>query len=246
MKYFDTFFEHSLEKMETVRTSQKEEILKAADLMCTCMQNGGIVQLAGVGHGIAFGMELGYRAGGLMPFHRFNKPDLAMRGVLKESDLDPAVFNPDRSNAQRWYDLYPIDPNDMFIISSYTGCEPVMCELAKIVKEKGFRLIAVVSRKALAKAKETSDIDSIDTYADLVIDTCTDVPDEAVDFDGTHGVGEINTIMSNMIAQMITAECYAWYKRRDIPCPVLLSVNVKGADAHNRAISDHYAGRWNA
>jgi uncharacterized phosphosugar-binding protein len=88
--------------------------------------------------------------------------------------------------------------------------------------------------------------DNIRNYAQLVIDTCTDAEDTVVDVDGKHKAGQLNTICGNVLAQMITAETYRYLKNHDMACPVLLSVNVKGADAYNRKISDQYIGRWNS
>lgn len=242
MKNFDLFCNSAMAKLKTLKEDQRGNIQKAAEMFAACMNQNGIVQLVGVDHGRSFAMELGYRAGGLMPFHQFNSKDLALRGVLSQEDIKPQVFNSNPANAQKWINLYRIEETDMFLCTSRTGSEPVLVELAKIVKSHGHKLIAVISEKAA----EAQPGDNIKNYADLVLDTGTDAVDTVVDIDGEHKAGQLNTICGNVLAQMITAETYRYFKNHDIDCPVLLSANVTGADVHNRKISDQYFGRWNS
>ncbi len=247
MKNFDLFYHSAMTELETVKHQECEHVKQAAKMFAACMADNGIIQLVGVDHGRSLAMELGYRAGGLMPFHQFNAKDLALRGILTKEDIQPAHFNSDPSYAQKWIDLYKIEQADMFLLTSRTGSEPVLVELAKIVKQHGHKIIAVLSVKAKeAVQKMDPKADNIGNYAQLVIDTCTDAEDTVVDVDGTHKAGQLNTICGNVLAQMITAETYCYLKNYDMACPVLLSVNVKGADAYNRKISDQYIGRWNS
>jgi uncharacterized phosphosugar-binding protein len=247
MKNFDVFYRSAMDKLETVKQQEHDAVKQAAEMFAACMADNGIIQLVGVDHGRSLAMELGYRAGGLMPFHQFNAKDLAVRGILTKEDIQPAHFNNEPSYAQKWIDLYRIEQKDMFLLTSRTGSEPVLIELAKIVKAHGHKIIAVLSVKAMEAAqKKDPKADNIRNYAQLVIDTCTDAEDTVVDVDGKHKAGQLNTICGNVLAQMITAETYRYLKNHDMACPVLLSVNVKGADAYNRKISDQYIGRWNS
>jgi uncharacterized phosphosugar-binding protein len=247
MKNFESFYSCAMSRLELVKKSQRDNISKAAEIFADCMKDNGIIQLVGVDHGRSLAMELGYRAGGLMPFHQFNSKDLALRGELQREDVIPEIFNNNIANAQKWLDLYNINPKDMFLLTSRTGSEPVLIELAKLVKKHGHKIIAVESVKAKEHYQNTNPgSDNISNYAELVIDTCTDANDTVVDVDGQHKVGQLNTICGNVIAQMLTAETYRYLKNHDMDCPVLLSVNVKGADAYNRKISDQYVGRWNS
>ena len=86
----------------------------------------------------------------------------------------------------------------------------------------------------------------LEDYADLVLDTHAEVGDVVLDIDGTHKMNHVGTITGNVIAQMLTAETYRYLTENGHESPVLLSANLKGADVHNRRLSDKYAGRWNS
>lgn len=241
------FFQVAKQYLEKAKETQREPIKNAAVMMANCMETDGIIQLFGIDQGRAFSMELGYRAGGLMPFHQFNTKDLALRGVISEKELYAEGFNDNTEMAHKLWDLYRVEPTDMFIIISNSGCEGIVVEAALMAKEKGHKVIAVVSKANCAEvsAKHPSGKKLVDV-ADIVIDNCSLSHDALLDFDGTNKITQASTITGNVIAQMLTAEVYHYLKSAGKDCPVLLSANIKGADIHNRELSDKYLGRWNS
>ena len=69
-----------------------------------------------------------------------------------------------------------------------------------------------------------------------------DDPDVALNIDGL-SVGQASSTVTNVIAQMITADVYEYYVSKGKEAPVLLSANVKGADVHNNSLTDPYERR---
>lgn len=240
------FFEIAKQFLKEVKNSQRDVIVKAAELMVQCMERDGLVQLVGVAQGRAFAMELGYRAGGLMPFHQFNTTDLALRGVISEETLNDRSFNNNVEMAKKLWDLYRIEEDDMFIICD-EGCLAITIETAIIAKKNGHKIIAVINKKLNNSIKSNHPSGKkLSDIADLVIDNCAPERDALLDYEKEHKINQISTINGNVIAQMITAEMYRYFIEKGIDCPVLLSANLKGADVHNRALSDKYLGRWNS
>ena len=247
METSKSFFEKTIEIIDHVAEAERDNIYKAAQMMGDCMNENGVVQLCGMGHALEFAMELGYRAGGLMPFHKVDARDLALREVISEEEFYDPTFVNNISMAQRLLDLYRIEKEDMFIIVSEHGCEALTVEIAKLVKESGKKIIAVLSKKAAdANVSMHPTNTKLEDYADLVIDTHAEVEDVVLDVDGVHKMNHVGTINGNVIAQMITAETYRYLSEKECECPVLLSANLKGSDVHNRRLSDKYAGRWNS
>ncbi len=239
------FFDVAKKHLEEIKAMQHDQILQAAKMMGDCMETNGVVQLFGIGHGLAFSMELGYRAGGLMPFHQMKYKDLALRGIISEEQLHDPAINNDISITHKLFDLYNIFDEDMFILVSYAGNEPVLVETALLAKEKNQKIIAVVNKKLADEsvAIHPSGKTLLD-LADLVIDIMAPNPDTVITLSNGDQINQVSTICSNVIAQMLTAETYHYLKETGKDCPVLLSANVKGADVHNKAISDRYLGRW--
>ena len=107
--------------------------------------------------------------------------------------------------------------------------------------------MAVVSKDLVSVSTSTHPSkDNLVDVADLVIDNHAKASDALIDVDGVHKMNQVSTITGNIIAQMLTAETYHYLTDAGVECPVLLSANVKGADKHNRALSDKYLGRWNS
>ena len=239
------FFKVARERLDNVKNAQQENILAAAKMMGDCMEENGVIQLFGLNHGRAFSMELGYRAGGLMPFHQFNTVDLVMRKIISEDEYNKDDFNDRIEMAHKLWDCYNIMPTDMFVLISFAGNEGILVETALKAKKEGYKIIAVVTKKLAdqAAAKHPSGKKLTD-IADLVIDNGADAVDALLDVDGVHKMNQIATISGNVIAQMITAEIYHYLTNKGRECPILLSANVKGADEHNKKMSDKYLGRW--
>ena len=114
-------------------------------------------------------------------------------------------------------------------------------DLLNVVYEKEHENIEAAATESKHPLKT-----KLEDYADLVLDTHAEVGDVVLDIDGTHKMNHVGTITGNVIAQMLTAETYRYLTENGHESPVLLSANLKGADVHNRRLSDKYAGRWNS
>jgi len=241
------YFQAARRYLAQAKESQRDNILKAADMIGTAMTAGGIVQLVGFGHDMEFSMELGYRAGGLMPFHRFAAQDLPMKGLISPEQYHAADFTSHLEYMKLLWDVYNVNDADLFLVACADGSHPFAVQVAKMAKESGHKVIAVVSAKQMAAAapRHPSGF-QLTAFADLVLDTGTDAPDTLIELTPGLKLCQAETLTGNVIAQMLTAEMYRWFVDKGLECPVLLSANVAGADAHNRAISDKYLGRWNA
>ncbi len=241
------FFEVAKRHLAWVKETQKDQIVKAASLLGECMQNDGIVQLVGFGNDGEFSMELGYRAGGLMPFHRCDIKDLCLRGLITEEQYNDPTTIEKEEYAPKFWETYKIDPRDMFIITCTDASEGLCVEIAKKAKEEGHKVIAVISKKAAdaATSRHSSGKKTTD-FADLVLDEGADYPDTNVEVAPGIKMCQVGTIAGNVIAQMLTGEAYRYFVEKGEDCPILFSANIAGADVHNRAISDKYLGRWNS
>ena len=147
------FFACVKEKLAVVKEKQRENILKAAKMMGDCMEENGVVQLFGLDHGIAFAMELGYRAGGLMPFHKMQTVDLVMKGIISEDEFNKPDFNDDVSMAHKLFDAYRIEDTDMYIMVSFAGNEPIMRQHL-LLKKKARRLSLLSIRNFQIRVKQ--------------------------------------------------------------------------------------------
>ncbi len=231
------YFELIKERIKDAYDLQIDKIREVARIFGECVEKGGVIQLFGVRHGEEFVNELNYRAGGLAPFHALRLKDMMLKGLIDQDDIDSGVIYDDLSLIDKFPEAFEMDERDMYCIVSFYGNEPVAIEIARRAKEKGQNVVAVVNKKSYDLHGGT-----LLDYADVYLDMNAEEPDLALDADG-HMVGQISSTVTNVIAQMITAEFYDYYVRQGKEAPVLLSANIKGADVHNNSLTDPYGRR---
>ncbi|MDQ7902966.1 SIS domain-containing protein [Phytohabitans sp. ZYX-F-186] len=229
--------------VERVSASQREGVLRAADLVVAALRAGGVVQAFGSGHSEAFAMEVAGRAGGLVPTNRIALRDLVLFGGEPASVLGP-MLERDPSVAHRLYALAPIQPADVFVMSSNSGVNGSIVEFATLVKGRGHGLIAVTSLAHSAgvdsrhpSGRKLSDI------ADVVLDNGAPYGDATLALPGGGAVGAISSITAALLAQQVTVEVVRRMVEAGEAPPVYLSANVPGGDEHNHELEARYAGR---
>lgn len=231
------YFDLVKKKVEEVYATQLASIENVARLFGECMENQGVVQFFGVRHGEEFVNELNYRAGGIAPFHGLKLKDLVLMEKVDQKDIDSDVIYNDVTVADRFAQAYDLDDRDLYCLVSFYGNEPLVLELARRAKEKGQKVVGVVNKKSYdACGGKLLD------YCDLYLDMGADEPDNAIDLDGVK-IGQLSSTVSNVTAQMLTAELYRYFTEKGKEAPVLLSANVKGADVHNNSLTDPYGRR---
>lgn len=231
------YFDLVKAKVEEVYAAQQGSIENVARLFGECMENEGVVQLFGVRHGEEFVNELNYRAGGITPFHGLKLKDLVLMEKVDQKDIDSDAIYDDITVADRFAEAYDLDDRDLYCLVSFYGNEPLVLELARRAKEKGQKVVGVVNKKSYdACGGRLLD------YCDLYLDMGADEPDCAIDLDGMK-IGQLSSTVSNVTAQMLTAELYRYFVEKGKEAPVLLSANVKGADVHNNSLTDPYGRR---
>ena len=129
-------------------------VQQAAELVVASLRAGGVVQAFGTGHSEALAMEFAGRAGGLVPTNRISLRDVVIFGGESPEVLGDGLLERDPQVAHRLYDLAAVAAADVFVIGSNSGVNGAVVELARLVKERGHRLIAITS------FTQTADVDS--------------------------------------------------------------------------------------
>ena len=116
------FFDKAREVMQKLESTQKENIHKAALLISESIRNGGILQAYGSGHSYAGAIEVCGRAGGLIPSKLIGEPQFG-------------EFEAVEGNAFYLMRKVDIRPNDIFILISNSGRNPMTIEMAEYIKK---------------------------------------------------------------------------------------------------------------
>ncbi len=152
------FFDKAKEVMGKLEETQAENIHAAALLISESIQKGGILQAFGSGHSYAGAIEVCGRAGGLIP----SKVIRDRAEGMYESVEGVAPF------LMRCVD---IQPNDIFILISNSGRNPMTIEMADHIKKKGNKLIVVTALEVSSSSTSRhSSGKLLYEFADVVLD----------------------------------------------------------------------------
>ena len=235
---------------DKVVTTQQDNIAAAAHLVVEALAAGGIIQVFGTGHSRSFAMEIAGRAGGLVPANKIAVSDLVFYGDATPADvLDPHLER-DASLAARLLEVYPIHAADVFVICSNSGGNGSTVELARLVRERGHRLVAVTSMDHTTQITSRHPSGKrLFELADVVIDNgglfgdaVLPLPD-APDGKAQGAILATSTVTSALIAQMLVTEVCGLLVVALRPVPVLISANIPAGDAHNERLRAAYADR---
>jgi uncharacterized phosphosugar-binding protein len=238
------------EAFDKVVESQQGPISAAAELVVQSLTAGGVIQVFGTGHSRSFAMEIAGRAGGLVPANKIAIPDLAFYGDLTTAQVMDPHLERDPSLAAQLLAVHDIHPEDVFVICSNSGGNGSTVELARLVKERGHRLIAVTSMEHTTKitSRHPSGLRLFE-LADVVIDNRGAFGDAELplppDADGRErgAVLATSTVTSTLVAQMLVTEVCGLLLEAGEEVPILISANIPTGDAHNDRLRERYGSR---
>ena len=242
----ELFWQEASHVLQRICETQTDAIRRAGELFADCIEKDGIIQAYGTGHSRAFAMELAGRAGGLAPVNRIDLEDLALRASWPlERVKDPAIER-NLEAGQAILSCYRIEPQDVFIISSSSGVNAAVVEVALKVKVQHHTLVAVTS---LAHTQHVPSRHpsgkKLYELADIVIDNCGPFGDALLEIPGGGKVCAVSSLSGALIGQMLTAETIKNLLARAITPPVYLSANIPGGIEQGELLRQRYAGRIN-
>ncbi|HEY3506844.1 MAG TPA: SIS domain-containing protein [Actinocatenispora sp.] len=230
--------------LDRVIATQTEGVRRAADLIVASLRAGGVIQAFGSGHSEALAMEIAGRAGGLVPTNKIALRDVVVFGGESPDVLFDHFLERDPAIAHRILDLANVDPTDVFVIASSSGINGSTVELARTVKERGHKLIAITSLDHTRKAEPRHPSGQrLSDVADVVLDNGAPFGDAVLPLPGGGAVGAVSSLTAALLAQLIVAEVVRQMLDAGEQPPVYLSANVPGGDEHNRILEERYAGR---
>jgi|SRR5579875_973827 uncharacterized phosphosugar-binding protein len=201
----------------------------AAQWCADSVMSGGLVHLFGAGHSHMAAEEAFHRAGGLVPVNA-----VLVDWLMVHSGPRAALLERQAGLGELIVATEPVEPGDVFFVVSNSGRNPVPTEVAEAAKERGARVVAVVSREHSAgvTARGGRDVKLVDV-ADLVLDNHAPLGDAAVEVGAGFRAGGMSNVMSLVIVQTVMVETIKLVVGRGAEPPVFKSANVDGSDQWN-------------
>lgn len=231
-----------IQLLQKVQATQAEAIERAAQVIAQAIQADHLLYVFGPTHAGLLAQELFYRAGGLVPVNPILPPGLTtdVRPITLTSQLERLPGLGARIIAET-----PIAAGDVLIAHSVSGRNAAVVEIAQGAKERGAFVIALTSLEySQAVAPRQAGMPRLFEVADLVLDDCAPVGDALVDLPGLpQKVGPSSTVTGAAILNAVVARTALLLLERTGDCPVYMSANLDGGDAHNQKWLSHYRGR---
>ena len=226
------FFDKAREIMEKLENTQRDNIHRAALLISESIRSGGILQAYGSGHSYAAAIEVCGRAGGLIPSKLIGEPQFG-------------EFEAVEGNAFYLMRKVDIRPDDIFILISNSGRNPMTIEMADYIKKKGNPLIVVTALDvSKASVSRHSSGKLLYEFADVVLDNQSQFGDAALDIRGLDcKVCGTSSFAGCLLLQQTMYEAIRDMVEKGYVPPVYKSANIDGGPDFNHALEAEYSGR---
>lgn len=218
--------------LAAIRSTQADAMERAASLIADTVARGGIVYAFGAGHSQSVALEFYYRAGGLAPCDIIEERTFGRAERL--AGYAAVLLEP-----------YPVGSNDLVVIASNSGRNPLPVEMALEARRRGAGVVGITS---LAHSRTVAPRQPLGQrlfeVCDVVVDNCGVPGDAVVPIDGgAVRVGSLSTLAGVYIAQTLVCRAAEILAARGHSVPVFCSTNVDEGDDRNRAALAALKGR---
>jgi uncharacterized phosphosugar-binding protein len=238
-KGYERYFDRIGELLEELR-GQGDAIERAAEMLAESIAAGGVVHVFGSGHSHMMAEEVFHRAGGLFAFNAMLDINLTSFGTLKAGMVERA-----EGYAPVILDSFDVRPNEVVIVVSNSGINPVPIELAMEAGKRGAKTIGITSAEHYAQsASRHSSGKKLVDVVDLVIDSRVPIGDAVLAFEGLDArVAAASTAMGAVLMNALVAQTTEALLAGGNQPPVIVSMNMPGGDERNVALAEQYGPR---
>lgn len=235
-----SYFKHIQALLKEVETQETENILKSADLIAQTIINKGSIFTFGASHAGIISEELYYRAGGLMLFNPIFGRELML-------DTQPILMTSRMEQLPGYGTLLAtktaFKKDDVLIVHSVSGRNPVSIDLVIAAKEKGVKIIALTnvtySKSVTSRHPSNKNLYQL---ADIVLDNHGAIGDACIEIEGlTQKVAPTSTVIGATIMNEIVVQVTQRLKQSGMEYPpIFYSANLDGGETRNKELMEHY------
>lgn len=227
-----------LDNLNEIVEKEEENILKSKDLIIKATKNKNSIYVFGASHAGILSQELFYRAGGLITINPIFSSDTMVNTtpITRTSKVEQL-----EGYGEILFETTDFRPNDVLLLHSVSGRNPIIIELALKAKDLGVKTIAItnVSYSKDVKSRHSSG-KNLYEISDIVIDNHGIKGDAVVEV-GKRTVGPASTITSAFIANAIITEvAIELDKTGNEFMPFFYSANLDNTAQKNKELVEYY------
>jgi uncharacterized phosphosugar-binding protein len=238
-KYLDT----TIQLLSQIEDEEMEEIEKAAKLIADAIEQGHCLFAFGCTHSSLPIQDLVYRAGGMMLVNPLFGPGITALDI-KPTTISSAMEQME-GYAKVILDNSPIKAGDVLILVSVSGRNAVPVEMAQLARERGIKIIGVISRQySEAVTSRHPSGKKMKDFADIILDNkapkgdaileAKEVPQKFSPVSGVTSIALLQSLIAATIEDLIS---------RGVVPPIFLAANVDGGAEYNARLLKQYHDR---
>lgn len=237
------YIEKIKEIIQKVETNESESITNAIELMTQTIKNKNNIYAFGASHAGIITMEMYYRAGGLVLVN----PIFAKEVLL---DVEPITQTSKMESLEGYGKIIAegidFQENDLLIVHSVSGRNPVAIDLVLEAKNKGVKILSITN---VSYSKETKSRHSsgkrLYEVSDIVIDNHGVTGDAIVEIPNTNQtMGPSSTVIGSLIVNTVITETIKKLEAQGMdPLPIFYSANIDGGKEKNDQMMKSFKDR---
>jgi len=244
------YIDRVLELIKIVQVEEKESMEKCVELLTKTILNKKSIYTFGASHAGILSEEMYYRAGGLMMMNPIFGREIML-------DTAPITVTSKMERCVGYGTILAskvhFEEDDVLIIHSVSGRNPVSIEMAIAAKEKGVKIIGLTNLKySKSVSSRHPSGKNLYEFCDIVLDNHGDVGDGCVSLEGLEQkVGPTSTVIgATILNSIIAATAQNLIKKGMKNPPIFYSANIDGGDELNQKLyeeyknSIHYKFKW--
>ena len=233
MNVIKTYIDHCRVIADKVE-AQQEKIALAAIWFAQSILAGRVVHVFGSGHSRIMAEELWPRYGSFPGFNPIVELSLTYHNnVVGANGQRQAMFLENVPGlAERILRNFGLDKKDTALVISSSGCNIVPIEMAEQFREKGIRVVALITKDHLEKSvSKRKDGKKLADFADIVLDSGAPAGDSMIYIPGLDTpVSPGSTIGGVMIVNSVKAEVARLLTEAGQPPKVLTAPVLVGSE----------------
>ena len=238
----DRYFEIAIATLQKIRESQAEPLAKAAAKLVETITSGKQIFSFGASHSFMLSEELVYRTGGLMLINPIypHGMNLSVRPMSMTSQLERVL-----GLGKVLLQGAPIKSGDTLLLTSVSGRNAVILDMATAAREMGVYTIGITSMDYTNSVTSRHPSGKkLCELVDLVLDDGAPAGDAAVSIEGfSQNVGPLSTVTGCALVDALTCAVVEELVAQGVQPPVYVSANVDGGDEHNAKLMAENADR---
>lgn len=228
------------ELIDIVEKEESQNMNDSVDILVKALNNNYSIYIFGASHAGILSQEAFYRAGGLALINPIFAPEVSV-------ERQPITLTSKMERLEGYGETIAstveFKENDVLIVHSVSGRNPITIEIAKAAKDAKATVIGITNLKySKSVTSRHSSGKNMYEYCDIVLDNHGEIGDACVEVSpAPQKVGPTSTIIgSTMLNAIIVEVAKVIAKQNNGKIPFFASANMDGGDKFNNELFKEY------